>query len=312
MINRIPTRLTAFPLLSVHTAALLFGTAGVLGAGVGLNALEVTFGRTVFAAIALAAIWLLVKWSANRRVGDYGNQGSVASRTTLATIQIKGLLILSGMILAFHWVTFFASIQYSTVAVGLVTFSTCPVFVALLEPVFFKDRLQASAIFAAIMVLLGVIIISGIHTGALVYGTGIMLGVVSGFSFAVLQLLNRKLANSNGALTTSLVQNAVATLVLLPMVFSSLRDIDVRQWVLLMFLGVGCTAFAHTLFINALKRVTVSTASLIAAGLEPVYGVVLAAIFLQQRPALYVLVGGTIIVATVLFMTRHQKEEKRL
>ena len=109
---------TSAPLVSVHIATLLFGLAGVLGAAVGLGAVEVTFGRTFFAAVAL----YLVCRSLNTSVSLQLKPGST------------WLLLLSGVLLAFHWVTFFASIQLSTVAIGLVTFSTCPVFVALFEP----------------------------------------------------------------------------------------------------------------------------------------------------------------------------------
>ena len=151
-------------------------------------------------------------------------------------------------------------------------------------------------------------IISGVHTGELVYLKGIALGIVGGFSFALLQLLNRRLASNDGALVTSLVQSGVAALVLLPVVFTGLGNIQSHQWLLLMVLGVACTALAYTLFIAALKRVKVSAASLIAAGLEPVYGVVLAAIILSQRPAPNVLIGGAIILATVMLVTVRKKQ----
>lgn len=157
------------------------------------------------------------------------------------------------------------------------------------------------------MVLAGVVIISGVHTGELVYIKGIALGIVSGFSFAVLQLLNRRLASNDGALVTSLVQSSVAALVLLPLVFTGLSAIRSHQWLLLVVLGVACTAIAYTLFIAALKRLKVSTASLIAAGLEPVYGVVLAAIILSQKPEPNVLIGGAIILATVVLVTSQKK-----
>jgi len=57
----------------------------------------------------------------------------------------------------------------------------------------------------------------------------------------------------------------------------------------------------------ALKRVNVSTASLIAAGLEPVYGVVLAVIILAQKPEPNVLLGGAIILVTVVLETVRKK-----
>ena len=292
MLRRFIAALNHAPLVSVHLATLLFGLAGVLGAAVGVNAIEVTFGRTLFASLALAAVCWLAKTPLKLHIKSFDSF----------------LLLISGVLLAFHWVVFFAGIQYSTVAIGLVTFSTCPVFVSLLEPLIFKEPRGPYAVLAAFLVLLGVVIISGVHTGELVYLKGIALGIVGGFSFALLQLLNRRLASNDGALVTSLVQSCVAALVLLPIVFTGLGNIQSHQWLLLMVLGVACTALAYTLFIAALKRVKVSAASLIAAGLEPVYGVVLAAIILSQRPAPNVLIGGAIILATVMLVTVRKKQ----
>ena len=292
MLRRFIAALNHAPLVSVHLATLLFGLAGVLGAAVGVNAIEVTFGRTLFASLALAVVCWLAKTPLKLHIKSFDSF----------------LLLISGVLLAFHWVVFFAGIQYSTVAIGLVTFSTCPVFVSLLEPLIFKEPRGPYAVLAAFLVLLGVVIISGVHTGELVYLKGIALGIVGGFSFALLQLLNRRLASNDGALVTSLVQSCVAALVLLPIVFTGLGNIQSHQWLLLMVLGVACTALAYTLFIAALKRVKVSAASLIAAGLEPVYGVVLAAIILSQRPAPNVLIGGAIILATVMLVTVQKKQ----
>lgn len=269
----------------MHVATLLFGLAGVLGAAVGLTAIEVTFGRTLFASIALFVVW----WFSGKREGTVLNP----------------LVLFSGVLLAFHWVAFFASIQMSTVAVGLVMFSTCPIFVALLEPFFYRESFKISALVAALVVLVGVIIVSGVHRGEIIYAQGILVGAASGASFAILQLVNRKLAKSSGSVATSMVQNMVAAAVLLPIVAGGLTDISTGQWLALQFLGIGCTAFAHTLFIHALKHVKVSTASLIAAGLEPVYGVVLAVFILSQWPGNHVLIGGFIILVTVGVMTRN-------
>lgn len=287
--------MTSAPLLCVHIATLLFGLAGVLGAVSGLGAIEVTFGRTVFATLALLLVC----------------RGMKISTTEISTHGSRWLLLISGVLLAFHWVSFFAAIQYSTVAIGLVTFSTCPVFTALLEPVVFKEKWRVVNLLAALLVLVGVLIISGVTGGELRYGQGIFLGLLSGLSFAVLQLLNRQLANVSGALVTATIQNAVAALVLLPVVFFSIVEFAFSQWVILLVLGVVCTAFAHTLFINSLKQVKVSTASLITAGLEPVYGVVIAVFVLSQKPSLNVIVGGLIVLLPVLYVTSRESDYKQ-
>lgn len=291
-------------LFSVHIATFLFGLAGVLGAVIGLNAIEVTFGRTLFASVALLVVWYLTSRP------SVSVKDGVTTKHPAKKPGITWLAIFSGVMLAFHWVTFFAGIQLSTVAIGLVTFSICPVFVALLEPFYFREKFKASALVAALVVLIGVVIISGVYRGELVYPAGIACGIASGFSFAVLQLVNRKLAKTAVPVAISMVQNVVATVVLLPIVAGGLADIQSGQWLLLIFLGIGCTALAHTLFINALKQVKVATASLIVAGLEPVYGIALAAFFLTQWPTPEVVLGGIIILATVIVVTYRQATDK--
>jgi len=219
------------------------------------------------------------------------------------------LLLISGVLLAGHWTAFFASIKFSTVAIGLVTFSTCPVFVALLEPFVYKEKLKLSAVLASLSVLCGVVVISGVYLGEAKYVSGIVLGVLSGFSFAILQIINRRLTRNSNSSQIALVQNGVAALLLLPIVCSGLSAIESEQWFVLAVLGVGCTALAHTLFISALKKISVATASLIAAGLEPIYGIILAALFLTQHPGLHVLIGGAIVLATVGFVTFRQNQD---
>ena len=48
-------------------------------------------------------------------------------------------LMVSGTILAVHWIAFFQAIQVSTVAIGLLSFSSYPLFTTFLEPLFFRE-----------------------------------------------------------------------------------------------------------------------------------------------------------------------------
>ncbi len=79
--------------------------------------------------------------------------------------------------------------------------------------------------------------------------------------------------------------------------------IGAREIVLLVVLGLVCTALAHTLFIAALANVTAHTASVVTA-LEPVYGIALAFALLGEVPGPRTLVGGALIVAAAAFATR--------
>ena len=76
----------------------------------------------------------------------------------------------------------------------------------------------------------------------------------------------------------------------------------------LIFLGVICTALAHTMFINSLSFIKAQTASIVT-GLEPVYGIILAYFILNEMPGIRTFAGGLIIIGTSIvasIQTRHE------
>ena len=67
-------------------------------------------------------------------------------------------LMVSGSILGIHWIAFFEAIQVSTVAIGLLSFASYPLFTTLLEPLFFKEVLRRKNVVAALIVICGLAI----------------------------------------------------------------------------------------------------------------------------------------------------------
>jgi drug/metabolite transporter (DMT)-like permease len=135
---------------------------------------------------------------------------------------------------------------------------------------------------------------------------GLAWGVVSGFTFALLAVMNRRWIGSRTATDIAFWQNALAALALMPFAWAApwaVGDIGPREIVLLIVLGLFCTALAHTLFISGLAVATAHTASVIAA-LEPVYGIALALLLLGEVPSPRTIAGGVLIVAAAVIATR--------
>jgi len=280
-------------IVQIHIAVFLFGFAGLFGKFVDCDPLYIVFARTFFAAIALffyaamAAGIPLFKFKRNQML----------------------VFILQGILLGIHWWSFFVSIQIASVAVGLVTFSTFPFFVTFLEPLLFKDRLKKTDIATATAVFIGVILVipeldfnNNITKGA-------AYGIFAGFTFALLALVNRKNAQTCDAVAVAFYQNLFAAIFLvLPLTFVKAVPPVVSDLPNLLFLGVACTAFSHTLFINALTRIRAQTAAVIA-GLEPVYGIIIAFLWLNEVPQMRTLIGGAIIIgATIAAGMQGQKK----
>lgn len=273
-------------LAEIHLAVFLFGMAGLFGKLISLPSTIIVLGRVFFASISLLLILLYFKESLwLKRKKDYF------------------CLALLGIILAIHWVTFFQSIQTSTIAIGLLTFSTFPVFVTFLEPIFFKEKIRRIDILLAFITLLGVILVIPRFDIQNNITLGAVWGTISGFTFAILSILNRKYSKRYSSLIIAFYQDAAATLVLLPFLFFMTITFSVKDLLLLVLLGVIFTGIAHSLFIKGLAHVRAQAASIIAS-LEPVYGIILAIFIVGEIPTLRIILGGIIILGAAFFAMR--------
>ena len=265
-------------LLQIHIAVVFFGIAGLFGKFVEVPAMVIVLGRAFFASIAIGMGLLLFRQSV--RLGNAQNYAA-----------LLGL----GAILALHWWSFFYAIQVSTVAVGLVTFSTFPVFTALLEPLYFKEPFRTRPLLLAALTFFGVVLVVPEYRWENQIFQGAVWGVVSGFTFSILSILNRAYVRRYSSFVIAFYQDLGASLVLLPLLLWMDVTVSATDFWLLVLLGVVFTALSHGLFINGLRAVNAANASIIGS-LEPVYGILGALLLLGEVPSLRTILGGLIIL----------------
>ena len=270
-------------LAEIHIAVLLFGLASLFGKWVALPAVLIVLGRVAF---AVPALGIVLRWA---------GQGIRLNRK-----QDYLYLSLLGLLLAVHWVTFFESVKVSTVAICLVSYSTFPFFTVFLEPLFFDERLSRRGLALSVVALLGVALVIPEWKLGNQITLGVFWGIISGATFALLSVLNRKYVRTYSSLQVAFYQDFVAFLLLLPFWFVLQPSPSPSDWWLLILLGIVFTAFSHTLFINGLKEVPARTASIIAT-LEPVYGVLAAAVLLGEIPGFRVSAGGLLIIGAMAY-----------
>ena len=175
--------------------------------------------------------------------------------------------------------------------------------------IFTSTKFNLRDVIIALIVFGGLIlIVPSFDFGNKVF-TGVLWGLISGLSFAVLTIWNRQLVQNTSALQIGLLQNLWATIALLPFV-QSFTTINSTQLGLIIFLGIFCTALAHWCFISALRSIRSQTAS-VTSTLEPVYGIVLAIIILNEVPTMRECLGGLIILTTVGYATWKEKPMKQ-
>ena len=219
----------------LHIAVMCFSCSGVIGQYVQIPAVQVAMGRVICSSLLLLAISLVCK-----------------DKLTLDSKKDYGLMILTGVVMAIHWSSFFQSIQTSSVAIGTITFSTFPLFLTFLEPLLFHEKIRGKNILNALILLMG-----------------ILWGMVACFTYAVMSLSNRYFSSRYKGRTICLYEQGTAAIALLPalvLVKAEWRPVDFAGVATIGFL---CTAIAYSLYVTAQKGVKAQTAGIIS-GMETV------------------------------------------
>ncbi len=278
-------------IISVLVALPFVSLTGLFGKFISHSPLLIVQGRTVFAFGALLLVLLILR-----------------KKIIFSNFREWFRLLLCGIILGVHWIAFFKSIQVSTVAIGLLTFASYPLFTTFLEPIFFQEKLIKRNVSSVFVVICGLALMAtsssensdGIISGSVIQG--VLWGLGGGLGFALLTLLNRDQVRNHSPLLLTCWQNGFAALVLLPWSLAESWVLTTTDWTLLFVLGVVCTVGGHALLINGLKNLRAQTVSILIAGLEPVFAIVFALFLLGEVPSLQTLVGGILIVSTTVFM----------
>ena len=271
-------------------ATLFISTSGVLGKYIAMPAEVIIWFRGSFGAV-LIYIFCKIK----------GVNLKINNRKDLLSF------IISGFFMAAHWVTYFYALKLSNVALGMLSMYTFPVMTALLDPFFSKQELNKIHVLLGVLVLIGVYILVPDFSLENDEAKGILLGVLSAFCYALRNLTTKKhVTNYNGS-TIMLYQLIIVTLLLIPVLFFSDISNFESQLPLLLLIALLTTAIGHTMMIHSLKHFTVATASIISS-VQPVFGIIIAYIFVNEIPSMNTIIGGSLILFTVIVESVRSKK----
>jgi drug/metabolite transporter (DMT)-like permease len=213
-----------------------------------------------------------------------------------------------GVIVALHWVSFYASIKYANVSVALVCFSAIGFFTAILEPLITRKPFNRTELLLGLLVIAGIYLVFQFDPQ---YKTGILIGLVSALLASLFPICNRLLVQQYKPETVTLYQlngGFLFLTILLPFYLHYLPadhlvpTLSETGW--LLALALLCTVWAFNLAMNALKRISAFTVNL-TYNLEPMYGIALAfALFREDKylsSSFYV--GLLLIILSVVLQT---------
>ena len=193
---------------------------------------------------------------------------------------------LGGVFLAFHFICFFWSMKYTSVATGTALTATQPIFVALFVK-FKGGHIPKQSFIGIFIAFVSVIVITGIDLNLSVRSfQGDLLAGAGGALAAAYVLISSKVQKEIATSTFTAVCYLICSLTVLPIVYLgnySLTGFTFTEWILLAALILTAQLLGHTLFNLSLKRVSPAIVSLIVFFEVPVSAVI-AYFWLGQQP----------------------------
>lgn len=220
-------------------------------------------------------------------------------KQSLAMGVAKKWVVLLGILMMIHWVTYFKGIQLAGVALGVCAFFTYPLWTTLIEPFCVKTKPKVMDFFLALVALGGLAYALPWTSSSQDALWGVLSGVFSSWIFVVRNLLIRYKLRAIPAIPLMTWQTGIAFLGLIPFYFGELGAVSGLSWLKLVALGVVFTAVAHTLFAASLRSISARVVSQNAA-LQPILAPLYAGVVIQEWPSERVWVGGSVVVLVVL------------
>lgn len=290
--------------LHLHFIVFVWGFTAILGELISIEALPLVWYRML---LASGFIYLYVVFK---------KISLTISRKLFFT------LFFAGIIIALHWITFFAAIKVSNVSITLAMLSTGAFFTSILEPIFYKRKLIWYE------VLFGVLVITGLYIIFEVEGNhflGIVYALISAFLSSVFSLINGKVAQIHNPSMISFYELlcgvGVITLYLIGATFFGTAtegftiaffQVSVSDWIYILILASVCTAYAFIGSVKVMKYLSPYTVML-TINLEPVYGILLAVLIFgeSEKMSTQFYYGALIIIGTVILNGIFKNAKKR-
>lgn len=219
----------------------------------------------------------------------------------------RGLAAASGACLALHFVTWFTSLNYTSVASSVVIVTTQPVFVVIGSWLLFRESISRRAMLGMALALTGSFIIgaSDFQLDMRAFW-GDLLALAAAIFVSGYLLIGRRM-RSSVSLPAYTFYTYGSSAVLL--VFASLASqtpfypYPTNDWILFVGLALICTILGHTVFNWVLRYVQASVVSVSVLG-EPLGAIIWASVFLHEYPTERQLIGAGFIFAGLFLFTR--------
>jgi len=220
----------------------------------------------------------------------------------------------AGVFLAFHFILWFESLNYTSVASSTVLVTLQPLFAFVGTFLFFKERFSLKAILCAVAAIVGSVIISWGDfrvSGTALYGD--ILALLACALVTAYLMFGQSVRKRISLVTYTFVVYSISSIVLLFYVLivgESLYPYPKNEWWNFILLALIPTLLGHSLFNWAIKWISTSIISM-AILFEPVGATILAYYFLSEKVLFTQILGGSIVIVGISLFLLDERSGKQ-
>ncbi|MBK7935762.1 MAG: EamA family transporter [Lewinellaceae bacterium] len=273
----------------LHFCVFIWGFTAILGKLISLQALPLVWWRVLLCSATL--ILILPK----KQIFDLDRR---------MFLRLFGIGVLVGI----HWLCFYGAIKIANASIAVASMATTSFFSALTEPLLMRQKMKWYELALGIVILPGMALVAGNIDWTMRLGFAV--GIAGAFLAAVFTGLNKKVMGNNPPppLVISFVElfaGLVVTTLVLPFALNNSPELAILpkdwDWLWLFVLAWVCTLLPYYLTLQAMRYISAFATNL-TINLEPVYGVLLAALVFREHkdlsPGFYI---GVLIILLAVF-----------
>lgn len=274
------------PRAQLVLAMLIYGTIGVVRRFIPYPSSVVALVRALIGLAFLLLLGLIRHKSVDRE----------AVRRNLVKLLILGVM------LGANWIFLFEAYNHTSVAAATICYYMAPVFIILLSPVVFGEKITLRKGVCAAVAVFGMVLVSDVMSTGLHGAKGLLLALIAAMLYAAIVIVNRTLVDIS-AEDRTIMQFAVSAAVMLPYVLltEDVTSLPVTPFVLsmLLLIGVVHTGFAYVLYFGSIPHVPAQTAALLSY-LDPVVAVILSVTLLREPMSAPAMLGAVLVLGAMI------------
>jgi len=218
------------------------------------------------------------------------------------------ILVISGAIMGFNWVTLFEAYSYTSIATASLCYYMAPIFLIIVSPILFHERITLKKALCVLVAFGGMVLVSGILGENVGIGDmrGIIYGLISAILYAAVISTSKFISDVDPYEKTALqlfsAAVAVIPYLLIKGVFTDPSLASAFTPLTIAMLAIVClfhTGFTYLLYFGAVDKLKLQQVAIFSY-VDPVVSIILSQLILHEDMGITRIIGAVLILGAAI------------